>query len=102
MLDCFNDLVADFRVFYRVDSAQAMGEMDVEEFFVLANRCVAYEGAVRWKFDLDMYRRQREIERLAQPPLPSRIAESGGEVSEVLITDSYLYDLLRDEEMAHG
>jgi len=99
VLDCFNDLVADFRVFYRVDSLKAMGAMSADEFFALANRCMAYEGAVRWTFDLDMLRHEAELEQAGQP---DRLIESGGEVVAIPVGDSYLYDLLRDEEMAHA
>lgn len=99
MLDCFGDIVADFRVFYRVDSLQAMAALSADEFFVLANRCVAYEGAVRWTFDLDMLAREVEIEQAGQS---QRLVGHGGEVVAAPLGDSYLYDLIATEEMAHG
>ena len=90
-------MVADFRVFYRVDSLQQMRQMSTDEFFALANRCVAYEGAVRFTFDVLAAQEEQEAELAGQP---DRLAESGGELATVPVQDSYLHDVLK--ESAHA
>lgn len=97
VIDCFNDVVADFRVFYRVDSLKAMRQMSTDEFFALANRCIAYQGAVSFTFDAIAAQEQEEQEMAEQP---ERLAETGGELASVQIQGSYLHDALK--EYAHG
>jgi len=98
VIDCLNDVVADFRVFYRVDSLKAMNEMSTDEFFALANRLYAYQGAVRLTVDAFEELEQQELELAEQP---DRLVDSGGEMASVPVQDSYLQDLL-SKEMAHG
>ena len=98
VINSLNDVVADFRVFYRVDSLKAMNEMSTDEFFALANRLVAYQGAVRLTVDMLDELEQQELEQIEQP---DRLIDSGGELATVAVQGTYLQDLL-SKEMAHG
>lgn len=97
MPDYLLDLEADFLVFYRIENIY---DMPAVRFFNLARRCVAYPGAIRREWDIELVERQMMAEQAEQTDvetsLSDRVVESGGEFAQVPAPDegSYIQELL--------
>lgn len=89
-MEAFADVVADFRAFYHLSLAE-LKALSVDEFFVLVSRCVVYGGAVHWHFELELQAGEEDFETSAQ-----RLLDGGGEVAEIPVDHSYLFDLLKE------
>lgn len=81
----------DFRVFYRFDD---MYSVPAPRFFAYAQQCIAYHGAIRREWELEVAEDQVAQELALEGDQFDRLSEAGAEVQAVPITDSYFYDLL--------
>lgn len=91
MLDYWFDIQADFRAFFRIDEPLALSAV---EFFAFAGRCVAYEGAVRWAWDLEAAVDQEVTAEMYDDGMDTveRLEDGGGEVVQTPVESSYLFD----------
>lgn len=100
-MDHIVELECDFRVFFRLDDIHTLPSV---RFLNYAQHCVAYHGAMRREFTLQI---ADEIAEARQEAIvhgqASRLAEAGGEVQTVPIQDSYVFEMQhREREEVSG
>lgn len=74
-----------------------MYSLPAPRFFAYAQRCIAYQGAIRREWELEVAEDQAVAELMQDGDQFDRLRSGGGEVELVPITGSYLHDLLKGQ-----